>query len=179
LDEQELTELIRLSRLGDADAFDCLVRQFHRPIYNMAYRLLGDRDNAEDVIQETFIRAWDQLSRLKSPALFSSWIRTIATRACWDRVKGQQRERDLVGRLLGSQNEGPHPSHDTDLFLDIHSALLRLPEKLRIIVHLHYYEGRSLPEIARLLSLPVRTTRNRHQSALSRLYQELEGQAVP
>jgi RNA polymerase sigma-70 factor (ECF subfamily) len=179
LDEPELTELIRLSRLGDADAFDRLVRHFHRPIYNMAYRLLGDRDNAEDVLQETFIRAWDQLFRLKSPALFFSWIRTIATRACWDRVKGQQRERELVGRLLGSQSGGPLPSHDPDLFLDLHSALLKLPEKLRVIVHLHYYEGRSFPEIARLLNLPVRTARNRHQSALGRLYQAMEGRGVP
>jgi RNA polymerase sigma-70 factor (ECF subfamily) len=186
LDEQELTDLIRLSRLGDADAFDRLVRHYYRPIYAMAYRSLGDRDNAEDVTQETFIRAWAGLKRLKNPAVFLPWIRTIAVRACLDRVQGQQKEGDLVGRLLSQPNHGGSPSgigkestHDTELFLDIQSALSKMPESLRVIVQLHYYDGRSLREIARLLGQPIRTVCHRHQAALKRLYKAMEGQAAP
>jgi RNA polymerase sigma-70 factor (ECF subfamily) len=147
--------LITLARHGDTRAFGQLVQHYQTPVYNLAYRMLGDATEAEDAAQETFLRAYTQLKSYKPELKFASWLLSIAAHDCIDRA----RRRKFVGFSL--DDEAAHetmPAADADpaevvmtreRAAEAQQLLQTLSPDSRAIIVLKYWHDWSVEEIAK------------------------------
>lgn len=145
---------------GDSEAFAALVRRYDRPVYHLAYRTLHDTEEAKDVAQETFFKAYRSLRTFRPDAKFSTWIFSIAYHACCDRLN--RRRRFSNEELPERADSAPGPEHRV-VALDeaerLRDAIALLPEKYRAVVTLYHLQGRQYEEIARVLELPMGTVK--------------------
>ncbi len=162
---------------GDVGAFNALAHRWQTPLYNFAYRYTGHVEEAEDVCQEAFTRAFAQLGRLKEPERFGSWLHAIAYRLCQDRGRRRKKRIELsteqlaesgidASTLGGDWNErgGDDPLavvEGKELVELLKHALGKLPEEQRVALILREWQGYKSGEIADLLGVPVATVRSR------------------
>jgi RNA polymerase sigma-70 factor (ECF subfamily) len=165
---------------GDVGAFNVLAHRWQKPLYNFVYRHTGHVEEAEDVCQEAFTRAFAQIERLKEPDRFGSWLHAIAFRLCQDRGRRRRRRIELSTdemaesgidptTLLEEQGESRDGSGDDPAVLAevkelsefLRLALQKLPEEQRVALVLREYQGYTAAEIGRLLEVPVPTVRSR------------------
>ena len=141
-------EIILRSRKGDREAFDVLIRMYQRMIHSLCYRMTGSLDDADDLVQETFIQAYRHLDNFRAEARFSSWLYRIAINRCLNwRARQKRRER---------AHEQWEPETDAlpaenDLTRQVQATLEKLPAKQRAAVVLTTYEGMNHAEAARIL----------------------------
>lgn len=178
-------ELVARSRGGDLDSFNQLVLRWERPIYALAYRVIGREEDARDVCQETFLRAFRALGGFKGQAKFSSWIYRITLNLCRDWIRRERRQPvaqapegvDIVE--LASENALPVESVEDlvarrELGQAVARAMADLPEEQRTAIILKEYHGLTFQEIADLLECPLSTVKTRLYQGLSVLRRELE-----
>src|SRR5687768_12907079 len=176
-------ELVAKSQGGDLDSFNQLVVRWERPIYALAYRTIGREEDARDVCQETFLRAFRALPAFRGQAKFSSWLYRIALNLCRD---WQRRERrapvvqapegvDL--RDLAAAAEPSETIEDLverkDLSRVVETLMARLPDEQRTAIILKEYHGLTFQEIADLVGCPLSTVKTRLYQGLSVLRREL------
>ena len=162
---------------GDVDSFNQLIRRWERPIYALAYRTIGREDDARDVCQETFLRAFRALKGFKGQAKFSSWLYRIALNLCRDWMRRQRRtpvvqmpEDVDIAELAAAQ--GPVESIETlvarrELGRAVAQAMATLPEEQRTAIVLKEYHGLTFQEIADLQGCPLSTVKTRLYQGLS------------
>ena len=181
-------ELVEAFRGGDFDAFDVLVRRWDRKIRGADQRILGSEDDARDVSQETFLKAYRALETFKGEARFSSWLYQIALNLCRDRMR-RRKGRTLVSLAdLGEDGSSlpggaPRPSAFDmvaagDLARAVAAAVAALPEEQREIVVLKEYQELTFVEIAEVLGVPLSTVKTRLYRGLSQLRADLERQGI-
>lgn len=172
----ELRALVSRAQGGDAAAFREVVERSHVLVFRLAAALVGDLDEAADVVQETYIRAWQRLSELRDGAAAVGWICRIARNLASDR------RRSWWSRSRVPLEGGPAPSLDPapDAALAaaeearaVRRALARLPEKHRTVLALREVEGLGYEEIALALGVPVGTVESRLFRARQGLAREL------
>ena len=177
-------ELVARSRSGDADSFNQLISRWERPIYALAYRVIGREEDARDVTQETFLRAFRGLSAFKGQAKFSSWLYRIALNLCRDWIRRKKRSpmailpEDVELEDLAS-DAGPTETVEDlvsrrELSELVEAAMARLPEEQRTAIILKEYHGMTFQEIADLQGCPLSTVKTRLSQGLSVLRRELE-----
>jgi RNA polymerase sigma-70 factor (ECF subfamily) len=176
-------ELMQHVRGGDRDALEELVRRYHGPLRNFAVRFLDDRDAADDVVQETFLRVLEAAPRWRATAKVSTYLHTIAANLCRDELKRARRRRE---EPLEEGEDGPvdpAPSPEAQALANlraakVRAAVQRLPPEQREAVLLHHYQGLSHPEIAQVCRCPVGTVKSRlhhaHRKLREWLADELE-----
>ena len=142
-------ELISASRAGDPAAFEALVRCHQRMIYSLTYRMSGSPADAEDLAQETFIQAWQQLAGFRSEAAFSSWLCRIAANLCLNWRKRETR-REQIHRSWAEERES-EASANAFAVQRVQEALLKLPPKQRVAVILTVCDGLSHQQAAQVL----------------------------
>lgn len=177
-------ELVARSRSGDADSFNQLILRWERPIYALAYRVLGREDDARDVCQETFLRAFRALPGFKGQAKFSSWLYRIALNLCRDWIRRQRRAPVVqmpegVDPLDLATATGPVESIEDlvsrrELSAVVEEAMKLLPEEQRTAIILKEYHGMTFQEIADLQRCPLSTVKTRLYQGLSVLRRHLE-----
>jgi RNA polymerase sigma-70 factor (ECF subfamily) len=181
-------ELVALSQGGDLDSFNQLVLRWERPIYALAYRVIGREEEARDVAQETFLRAFRALKGFKGQAKFSSWLYRITLNLCRDWIRREKRTPvaqppegvDII-ELAG---EGaPAESIETlvgrkQLGRAVSKAMALLPEEQRTAIILKEYHGLTFQEIAELLDCPLSTVKTRLYQGLSVVRRQLEQAGV-
>ena len=168
----EERSLVERARGGDAEAFRELVERYQDRVYALARRMVGDREEAEEVAQDAFLRAWRALPRFRGEARFSTWLYRITHRRACDaaaslRSRGR-RERDL--ETAGAIAD-PAPAAGPSGGEALERLVASLPEAQRAAITLFYYQDRSLGEVARILDLPegtVKTHLHRARAALRR-----------
>lgn len=174
--------LIREAHAGDQEAFRHIVERYQGAVYNLAYRMLGDAEEAEDAAQEIFVRIYRQLGRYDPARKFSTWTLAIATNYCIDQLR--RRRMQLVpleniipwarAREAGPEGEAlSRESRD-----EVQRLLKELPEKYRAPLVLRYWEDLSCAEIAEILGVPegtVKTQIHRARKQLGKLLVEGEG----
>jgi RNA polymerase sigma-70 factor, ECF subfamily len=177
-------ELVARSIGGDTESFNQLIRRWEKPIYALAYRTIGREDDARDVVQETFLRAFRGLGGFRGQAKFSSWLYRIALNLCRDWMRRQRRAPvvltpdgvDLVE--LAGEGEGAERADDMvarqDLRLAVARAMRALPEEQRAAIVLKEYHDLTFQEIADLLGCPLSTVKTRLYQGLTVLRKELE-----
>jgi len=146
-------DLVSLSRRGDAAAFETLVRNHQHMVHALTYRMTGSLADAEDLAQETFIRAYDQMGSFNGGAKFSTWLYSIAVHAClnWRRNEARRfrAHADCAGEMLSHPVNG-EATRD-GMAQAAQAALLRLPAKQRAAIVLTIYDGLNHAEAARVL----------------------------
>jgi RNA polymerase sigma-70 factor (ECF subfamily) len=181
-------ELVARSMGGDLDSFNQLVLRWERPIYALAYRVLGREVDARDVAQETFLRAFRALKGFKGQAKFSSWLYRITLNLCRDWIRRERRtpvvqppEGIDVIELAGETS----PSESIEELVSRHElgravgkAMSQLPEEQRTAIILKEYHGLTFQEIADLLDCPLSTVKTRLYQGLSVLRKQLREAGV-
>lgn len=174
----ELVEsrIVKRAQKGDRLAFAELVELYKDKLYNLGYRMMGNPTEAEDVAQETFLRAYANLSTYNASHKFSTWIYRIATNLCIDRMRKKKADFSLDAELDNGGEEGgstlygriaaPDRSPEEDVVRletqeEVQRAIEALPENYRSAVILKYLHDLSLQEIADILEVPVTTVKTR------------------
>ena len=179
-------ELVARSISGDVESFNQLVLRWERPIYALAYRVIGREEEARDVVQETFLRAFRGIKNFRGQAKFSSWVYRIALNLCRDWIRRERRAPiqaapegiDLV-ELAAEQ--GPVESIETlvarhDMSAAVADAMALLPDEQRTAIILKEYHGMTFQEIADLQGCPLSTVKTRLYQGLSVLRRHLQQQ---
>jgi RNA polymerase sigma-70 factor (ECF subfamily) len=177
-------ELVARSVGGDVDSFNQLILRWERPIFALAYRVIGREEDARDVCQETFLRAFRALPGFKGQAKFSSWLYRIALNLCRDWIRRQRRAPvmqapegvDLVDLV---SEHGPSESIEElvarqELSAIVEQAMTLLPEEQRTAIILKEYHGMTFQEIADLQGCPLSTVKTRLYQGLAVLRRHLE-----
>lgn len=166
---------------GDPNAFGILVRRYQRPVFNVCYRLLGERRAAEDLSQEAFIRAYQRLRSFDPERPFGPWMRRLAANLCYNQLNSRRpietplyEERDLPAggsanpEALAQRNEQNNA---------VRRALLQLPPHYRLSLELRHFQELSYEEMAAELDLPLNTVKShlfRARKRLAELLNETE-----
>ncbi len=179
-------ELVEACQSGEASAFDVLVARWEDRIRGAAFRFLGSEEEARDVAQEAFLRAYRALGSFKREARFSSWLYQIATNLCRDRLR--RRKTRATVSLEEIEENGPvmveaRPgAHDRLLQMDLARAVRRaveaLPDEQREVVILKEYQELTFIEIAQTLDVPVSTVKTRLYRGLGQLRRRLEREGL-
>jgi RNA polymerase sigma-70 factor, ECF subfamily len=176
-------ELVARSKTGDMESFNQLVKRWERPIFALAYRTLGREEDARDVTQETFLRAFRALGGFKGEAKFSSWLYRIALNLCRDWMR-KDRRAPLVQipdgfevELLAADRQPTESVEDlaarAELSRGVAAAMEKLPPEQRQAIILKEYHGLTFQEIADLMGCPLSTVKTRVYQGLSTLRKQL------
>lgn len=189
-DDQERVCLER-ARAGDAKAFETLVKLHQKPVYGLAMRMLRDHDDADDIAQRTFLRAWDYLTDFEGRCAFRSWL----FRICMNLCRNHHRDRakfvdtanppDLVEEAVGAER-----LEREEILEKVRDAVSTLPPKQRATVEMRIYQGLAFKEIAAALEttenaskvnfhLAVKNLKKRIGEAVRLLGGRHEGEALP
>ena len=181
-------EIVRGCLAGSEAAYRQLVARYQRPVFSLAMRVLRQAEDAEDVVQETFVRVFKALDRYDQARPFSTWLFTIAARLCIDHLRrrrmktfslsGKDPESD-EDRVIELEDPGPRPDDVVAGWEDekrVQALVDLLPSHYRIVVVLRHQQDLSYEEIAEALRLPLGTVKARIHRARALLKRHLEGQ---
>jgi RNA polymerase sigma-70 factor (ECF subfamily) len=174
--------LIQRAQKGDHDAFTTLVDEHQRYIYNLALRVLKDENEALDLTQETFVRAWTALPNFRGQSQFRTWLYRIVTNLCYNRLPNLRRSLTDLGDDVISEIPGTDPTFDNpargfesrELRSYLHSAIESLDENYRLLISLRYQNELPYEEIASMLNLPLGTVKTGLFRAKEQLRRALE-----
>ena len=170
---------------GDQDAFAEIVEIYSNSIFQLGYRMLGNRHEAEDIAQEAFIRAYVNIKSFNQELKFSTWLFRIATNLCIDRIRKKKPDYYLDAEVSGTDgltmysqlsSNSPLPENELEsleLQETVQKEILKLPEKYRSVIVLKYMEELSLNEISEILDMPLGTVKTRIHRGREALRQQL------
>jgi RNA polymerase sigma-70 factor (ECF subfamily) len=168
--------LLTLVAAGDRDAFEQLYRRYARSVFGLALRRLGDRERAEDAVQETFTSVWRSAGSYREDrGPGGPWLFAVARNAIVDRLRGRRTE--PVGDPPDVADPGRSPEEQAEtgwLAWRVHRALEELPDAERAVLELAYWGGLSQSEVATFLNVPLGTVKTRTRTGLARLADLLE-----
>jgi RNA polymerase sigma-70 factor (ECF subfamily) len=181
------TAAVALARDGDCEAFRALVERHSRAVYRLAYRMTGSPQDAEDVVQETFLKAYRQLGRFESRANFGTWLHRIAVNCSIDLIRGRKHQEtahdesdlDLLdGGSSGSDDRNdPSPERlmlSTEVQERVSRAMDDLTHMERAAFVLRHFEGQSIEDISRALGLKANAAKHSIFRAVRKMRLALE-----
>jgi RNA polymerase sigma-70 factor (ECF subfamily) len=162
MDATEGAAVLARARQGDSEAFRALVERHSRSVFRLAFRMTGNEQDAEDVVQEAFLRAYKQLGRFESRANFGTWLYRIVANCSVDLMRAKQSRHDMTrsesldGAMELPSPETPGPdrlAQSAEVRRRVREALTALSPLERAAFTLRHHEGRSIDEISRTLGL--------------------------
>jgi len=176
-DEVSDSHLAELASSGELEAFDELVRRYHRKVYALASNMLKDHDAADDICQEAFMRAYRALGRFRKGASFYTWIYRIATNLCLNYLRDRKRlvrMEEAPAAALSLSDSQEDCAERGELIEKVNEALEAIHPKYRIALLLRVNEGLSYAEISEVLGIPKGTVMSRISRARESLKSLLE-----
>jgi len=171
-DQQVITAVLT----GNVDAYRHLVLRYEKPIFNLMYRMTGSRDDALDLAQETFIKAYEKLERFKTGSRFFPWLYTIGLNNGRNFIRDHKMEKQCLVEMGGDESWMDRLLQQTPLDVQrLREGLQQLPLDYREAMILHYHEGFSMKEIADALELSVSGAKMRVHRGLRKLRQIMDG----
>ena len=178
-EQREQKMLVARALDGDTMAFEQIIAQYSTLMMRTACMIVGDRDVAEDAVQDALIQAWQHLSSLREAGALRPWLMRIVVNQCISFKRRLTRSKAFLQHSLSEQ--------ETDLAAqvaddhkgrlernwDLAEAIKHLPEKQRMVIILHYYNGMTLPEMSQTLQTSENTLKKRIQVALTNLRRAL------
>ena len=181
-------ELVALATAGDPDSFNQLIVRWERSIFALAFRVIGREEDARDVCQETFLRAFRSIKGFKGQSKFSSWLYRIALNLCRDWIRRERRSGrptplDEESEPVWSHGQAPPETAEDravrqDLGRVITQAMSALSDDQRITIVLKEYHGLTFQEIADLQGCPLSTVKTRLYQGLAVLRRQLQRDGV-
>ncbi|RMG36735.1 MAG: sigma-70 family RNA polymerase sigma factor [Planctomycetota bacterium] len=184
--ENDDRALVAQAQQGDAAAFETLVRRYYQRLYRILAVQLGNEEDARDVVQETFLRAFRHLGTFRGDCSFYSWLYRIAQNAAVDSVRRRRRRRrtrsledlrETAGIETSDGNPTAQPSHGLDTEERqrmVREAIAQLPEEFRTVLVLRELDGLNYEQIAEAIGHPVGTVRSRLHRARAQLKELLQ-----
>ncbi len=174
-------DLVGRARGGDQEAFTQLIVQYQVPLYNMALRMVGGPDDAADIAQEAFLRAWEKIRTLRD-APFKSWLFQIAANLCYDHFRRGRRygvmpEEDQTGNVVGLGIATPDPQERAEANERnrlVRQSIEALEHDMRIAIVLRDVNGMAYDEIASVLRVPLGTVKSRIARARAQVQERLQ-----
>ena len=169
--EVEDRDLIAKARRGDVEGYNLLVSRWEKRIFNYLLRLVHDREDALDIAQDVFLKAYQSLGKLEDESRFAPWLYRIAHNEAFSLLRKRRPETDLTDE---ARPAAPGPRmFPMELSLAVNAALARLSKDQREAVVLKVYQGFKFDEMADILSCPVSTVKSRLYTALDLLKETL------
>lgn len=165
--EAEDRDLVAAARKGKVEAYNVLVARWEKRIFNYLLRLTRDVEEAQDLAQDTFLKAYQNLGRLGDEGRFGAWLYRIAHNEAISALRKPKRETELEDMPVGTISPGRMAP--VEVALAVESALSRLSEEQREAVVLKVYEGFKFDEMAEILNCPASTIKSRVYTALELL----------
>ena len=188
-EQERIALLVEKAQQGDMNAFEDIVRTFQGPIFNLAYRMVNNRDDAADAAQEIFVKLFRKIRQFRGNSKFSTWLFSLAANTCRSRLRRLRRIASFEVRHVDEEYETDEGSRSMDLAdpaddpvrtlertemqHGIESAITELPPDARMIVVLRDLQGLSYEEIAGVLHCSIGTVKSRLCRARSRLKETL------
>jgi RNA polymerase sigma-70 factor (ECF subfamily) len=155
---------------GDSSAFEAIVRRYERALFSVAYRLLGDYEDARDATQNALLRAYEGLDTYDPNRRFFSWIYRIAVNECLNARRARRPGEPLSDHLEAAPADGPLQNVEAmERSESIDAALVRLSEEHRLVVVLRHFADLSYTEISEAIGVPEKTVKSRLFEARQRL----------
>ena len=182
MDATDVSAVLARARQGDSEAFRTLVERHSRRAFQLAFRITGNEQDAEDVVQESFIRAYRQLSRFEARAHFATWLHRIVANCSVDLIRSRRARYDHASTDdLEAPDEphtaGPNPERlaaSAQIKRSVAAAMSELSPLERAAFTLRHHEGRSIAEIGRTLGLGTSATKHSVFRAVRKLRAALE-----
>jgi RNA polymerase sigma-70 factor (ECF subfamily) len=175
--EESDSVAVARAKAGDGDAFRVLVDRHSRNVFRLAYRMTGNEQDSEDVVQETFLRAHRQLHRWEARSSFGTWLYRIAANYSLDLVRSRKRQKEDPGEMpvVRSSSPGPHRLMVSGLIQKcVATTLDELTRQERTAFVLRHFEGQSIVEISTALGLSATATKHSVFRAVQKLRRALE-----
>ncbi len=172
-------QLVRRMQADDLDAFESFFERYRTPIYRTAFGLTGDRHAAEEILQDTFARAWQRRATLNADVSPLPWLHRVALNLCYSRLGRRRLPSEPIGDTAAAELpdgavEPAERAERQELRRIVRDRIAALPLKHQHVVVLYYLHGLSLQETAELLDLRLGTVKSRLHYALRSLRAELE-----
>ena len=171
--------LIKQVQKGDLDAYGEIVREYQKSVFNVCLRILGNTQEAEDLTQEAFLRAYRNFARYDPSRPFGPWMRVLAANLCYNHLNKAHLEQAPLEDERDSLKTDTR--RDPEFLLeisqknqDLYRMIWQLPENQRIALELRHFQGLSYQEMAEALSLPLNTVRSHLYRARRKLAELLE-----
>lgn len=167
-------ELIDRTKNGDQIAFHQLYENYYRRIYALCWRLLADKDSAEDVCQEVFVKLWQKIQSFRGESKFSTWLHSVATNIVLGHVRKQKNWLQRIFSIEDhSINEVKVELTDERETSDLDAKIQQLPERARLVFVLFAVEGYRHEEIAKMLNMAVGSSKSQYHRARTLLRESL------
>jgi RNA polymerase sigma-70 factor, ECF subfamily len=189
-DEKQIEKrIIERCKEGDLAAFNELVLRYEKQVYNLAFRLTGSYDDANDVASDTFVRIFNSIGKFRGDSAFSTWLYRIATNVYLDTRKRRsahpnlsleeylEMEEGSMDRQIEDRGPGPQNKvEERERHERLMIAINKLPDFQRVIIALYHIQELPYEEIAEILNMPLGTVKSRLNRARRALREILEGQ---
>jgi RNA polymerase sigma-70 factor (ECF subfamily) len=176
-----LSALIKLSQAGDAEAMEKIYELYKRPLFNLAYRYTSDRSDAEDLLQDIFVKVFTHIKKVNRDETFVAWMYRIAINTCFSHLRSR-RSREApslsLSEIEGKKEEAVTDSHEQSLAGPLDEAVRKLPEKLRAVFLLHDAQGHTHEEIGQMLGITAGTSKSQLFKARIRIREYLKEKKV-
>lgn len=165
--------VVRQCLAGDRNAFQPIVERYHRVLFNVAFRILGNREEAGDATQDAFIKIYQTLPRFDQNRRFYSWMYRILVNECLN-AKRARRPSEPLGDDLVAPGSVAATVESADQRRQVHAAILSLSPEYRSVIALRHFAGMSYEDMSVALDVPVKTVRSRLYTARQRLAAHLQ-----
>jgi RNA polymerase sigma-70 factor (ECF subfamily) len=159
------TALVRKTTGGDQGAFGLLVRRYEKALFNLAFRMTGNREDAKDITQAAFVKAYENLESFNTGQRFFSWLYRIAINESLNWVKNSGRQEGLSTELPSDEDDPETAFRRRRTREAVQQALLRLSPDQRMVILLRHFNDLSYEDIGNVLGIPVKTVKSRLYSA--------------
>jgi RNA polymerase sigma-70 factor, ECF subfamily len=182
MQQEEINNLIFRSRQNDQVAFRKIVETHQNLVYSLAFRLLGNDEDAQDIVQETFIKVWKHLSHFNTEMRFTTWLYKIAVNLCYDRIKALKRRNNTISfdiENLALLNQSSLENLETNIINHELAQLIKLltfdlPAKQRLVFTLRDLEGLEVEEIETITGLSAKKIKSNIYCARQFIREKLE-----
>ncbi|MFP4557278.1 MAG: RNA polymerase sigma factor [Bacteroidales bacterium] len=168
--------LIDLCKRGDSKAQFEIYKLYYKAMYNTSLRIVGDATEAEDIMQESFFKAFDRISTYRNEVSFGAWLKRIVVNASLDFVKKRKLELTPIDEVYDVKDEADEEDFLPESVEQVKLAIEQLPDGFKIIVNLNLVEGYSHDEVAEMLGITASTSRSQLARAKQRLLAILKKQ---
>jgi RNA polymerase sigma-70 factor (ECF subfamily) len=171
------TELIERCRTGDREAFQALLLEYEKPVFNAAYRMLNSRDDAQDVVQTVFLKVFENIDQFDPSRRFFSWIYRITLNESINWL-GKSNRIEPLTHEAAFEGKGPEQEVESaKVSSDVQAALMTIKSDYRSVVVLKHFLGCSYMEISQVLDIPEKKVKSRLYTARQQLKDALTGKS--
>jgi RNA polymerase sigma-70 factor (ECF subfamily) len=175
MEEEELDRLaVERCLHGDVEAFGTLIERYQRPVFNTVLHMLGNADDAQEVCQQAFMKAFEHLASFDRQRKFFSWIYRVAINESINHLKARKPHDELDEHLQHPRANPAERFEELEVWVDLHEAIMNLDPNYRAVIILRHFVHLTYDEVADILKIPEKTVKSRLFTARQQLREALE-----